>query len=98
MKLSAGFDSRSLRANRSGKWRGRFCMLLCGLLICLGALLLGSGIIMALKHDTPSPAALGPVELGGIAVVVFMLGIAGWRRCRRRPQLNKLGMAPGLLK
>mgnify|MGYP006336809463 FL=1 len=98
MKLSGGFNANRLRPRPPGKWRGRFCLTLCGLLLCIGFLLLLTGFAMALGESTQLLAGLGPLAVISTAVILIILGIAGWRRCRRRRQPDELGMAPGLLK
>lgn len=98
MKLSGGFNANRLRNRAPGKWRWRFCAALCGLLMCLGILLLLTGIAMALGESTQLLAGLGPLPVIAVGVTLCLLGITGWRRCRRRRQPGGLDMAPGLLK
>jgi len=98
MKLSGGFNANLLRQRPPGKWRWRFCAALCVLLICLGAMLLLTGIAMALGESAQLLAGLGPTAVIGLGILLIILGIAGWRLCRRRRQPAGLDMAPGLLK
>ena len=98
MKLSGGFNANHLRSRSPGKWRRRFCVAFCGLLTLIGILLLLTGIAMALGESTQLLAGLGPVAVISTGVILIILGIAGWRRCRRNNQSGGLGMAPGLLK
>jgi CHASE2 domain-containing sensor protein len=98
MKLSGGFNADRLRHRPPGKWRWRFCAAFCGLLICLGVLLLLTGIAIALGESAQLLAGPGPLPVTGIGITLFILGIAGWRKCRRKSQSSGLNMAPGLLK
>jgi membrane protein implicated in regulation of membrane protease activity len=98
MKLSGGFNANHLRSRSPGKWRWRFCAAFCGLLTLIGILLLLTGIAMALGESTQLLAGLGALEVIGAGIVLIVLGIAGWRRCRRRNKPSGLDMAPGLLK
>jgi len=98
MKLSGGFNANRLRSGQPGKWRWRLCAALCGLLICLGGLLLLTGIAMALGESTQLLAGLGSPAVIFAGVTLMILGVVGWRICRRRRQPSGLGMAPGLLK
>lgn len=98
MKLSDGFNANRLRSKPPGKWRWRFCAAVCGLLVGLGALLLLSGIAMALGESSQLLAGSGPLTVIFGSCMLILLGVAGWRWCRRRRQPEGLGMALDLLK
>ncbi|MDF2643412.1 MAG: hypothetical protein K0R45_2686 [Pseudomonas sp.] len=103
MKISDGFDARRLRPKGRRNWGMRIVMLLAALLAMGGVLLMLAGISGLIGH----PKALGDLDAspGGAAViaaiglVVLYLGIALWRRCRRRRrQAHGLSMSAHLMK
>jgi membrane protein implicated in regulation of membrane protease activity len=103
MKISDGFDARRLRPKGRRNWGMRIVTLLAALLAMGGVLLMLAGISGLIGH----PKALGDLDAspGGAAViaaiglVVLYLGIALWRRCRRRRrQAHGLSMSAHLMK
>jgi hypothetical protein len=103
MKISDGFDARRLRPKGRSNWGMRIVSLLAALLALLGAGLLVAGVTGLIGH----PQAIGDLDAtpGGAAVVaaigllVLYLGIALWRRCRRRQrQGGGLSMSAHLMK
>jgi hypothetical protein len=102
MKSSDSY-ARSLRPRKPGRWLWRFAALL-ALLIGIVGLLMGlTGAATLLGHplalgeftDTPSEAG---VLLGG-GLILLLLAILLWRKCRRSLQASSdLSIAPHLLK
>ncbi|ALH99926.1 hypothetical protein C1Y08_19075 [Pseudomonas sp. FW306-02-F02-AA] len=103
MKKSDGFDARRLRPKGPRNWRYRFGAAFSALLATLGVLLALAGAASLLGH----PPALGELNTSraGAAVVLALgllllyVGVALWRRCRRRMrQPRELNLAPHLMK
>jgi protein-S-isoprenylcysteine O-methyltransferase Ste14 len=103
MKISDGFDARRLRPKGRRNWGMRIVIALAALLAVFGVLLMMAGISGLIGH----PQAIGDLDAspGGAAVVsligllVLYLGIALWRRCRRRRrQAHGLSMSAHLMK
>lgn len=103
MKLSDGFDARRLRPRGPASWRWRFAAALSALFAMLGILLAMAGAATLLGH----PPALGGLnDTPGSATVILVfgvfllwLGVAAWRRCRRRLRRpSDLALAPHLMK
>ncbi|MFF7708207.1 hypothetical protein [Pseudomonas sp. NPDC007930] len=104
MKLSDdGFDARRLRPKGSKHWGMRFGAALAAVLATLGVLLSMAGAANLLGHP-PALEGLDTTTTGGaillaVGLVVLYLGVALWRRCRRRMRRSaELAMAPGLMK
>ena len=103
MKMSDGFDARRLRPKGRRNWGMRIMGALAALLAVLGVLLMMAGVSGLIGH----PKALGDLDAspGGAAAIgiaglfVLYLGIALWRRCRRRRrQAHGLSMSAHLMK
>lgn len=103
MKISDGFDARRLRPKGQRNWGRRIISALAVLLAVSGVLILLAGVFGLIGH----PQAIGDLGTspGGAAVVgviglfVLYLGIALWRRCRRRSrQAHGLSMSAHLMK
>ncbi|RRV07320.1 hypothetical protein EGJ27_11575 [Pseudomonas sp. v388] len=103
MKISDGFDARRLRPKGPRNWGTRIVSALAALLALLGLALMAAGATGLAGH----PQAFGDLDAspGGAAVVagsglvVLLLGIALWRRCRRRRrQGHGLSMSAHLMK
>ncbi|MBD1550719.1 hypothetical protein [Pseudomonas typographi] len=104
MKLSDdGFDARRLRPKGPKQWRMRLGAAFAALLVTLGVLLGLAGAANLLGRP-PALEGLDTSTTGGaillaIGLVLLYLGIALWRRCRRRMRRGPdLAMAPGLMK
>jgi len=103
MKISDGFDARRLRPKEHRNWRARLALTLAVLLTLAGVVILLTGASSLIGH----PAALGDLNANPTAAVLVLvagllvswLGIALWRRNRRRlRQPSGLNMAPHLMK
>ncbi|UFH48363.1 hypothetical protein [Pseudomonas sp. KNUC1026] len=105
MKLSDdGFDARRLRPRGPRHWRTRIGAAFAALLATLGILLSLAGAANLLGNP-PALQSLDTTTGGGITMLVIglvllYLGIALWRRSRRRLRRSRsdLEMAPGLMK
>lgn len=103
MKISDGFDARRLRPRGSRNWGMRIVTLFAALLSISGVLLTLAGVSGLIGHpktlgdlDTSPGGAVAIVVIG---LVVLFLGIALWRRCRRRRhQAKGLSMSAHLMK
>ncbi len=102
MKLTDSY-ARTLRPRKPGRWLWRFAALLAllfgvaGLLMGLtsAATLLGHPLVMGEFNDTTSEAGV----LLGAGLVLLLMAILLWRKCRRSLQAgNDLSLAPHLLK
>ncbi|GIZ13303.1 hypothetical protein [Pseudomonas sp. NCCP-436] len=102
MKLSDDFDARRLRPRQPGNWRLRLGVVLGALLTALGILLLMAGVATLAGRAprlTPLNSNAEAIAVFGLSLVLLWLGIAVWRRCRRRLRRpSDLSMAPHLLK
>jgi putative copper export protein len=103
MKLSDGFDARRLRPRGPSNWRMRLGALFSALVALLGLLLTLAGAASLLGHSpalgdlNASPAGAALLLVFGL--VVLYLGVALWRRCRRRMRRSQeLNLAPHLMK
>ncbi|MGY2290002.1 hypothetical protein ACW9H6_09290 [Pseudomonas sp. SDO528_S397] len=103
MKLSDGFDARRLRPKGPRNWRLRLGAGFAALLAIAGLLLAGAGAAGLLGHSpalgelNASPG--GAAVLIGLGLLVLWLGVALWRRCRRRlRQPTSLNIASHLMK
>ncbi|WP_249676685.1 hypothetical protein [Pseudomonas abieticivorans] len=103
MKLSDGFDARRLRQRGPSNWRTRLGALFSAIMATVGVLLTLAGAASLLGH----PPALGDLNAspaGAAMLLVFglvllYLGVALWRRCRRRMRRSQeLNLAPHLMK
>ncbi|WLG94489.1 hypothetical protein J3P84_19655 [Pseudomonas sp. Z1-29] len=103
MKLSDGFDARRLRPKGPSNWRFRIGAGIAALLATLGVLLAMAGAASLLGRP-PALGELNATPLGSaiilaIGLLVLLLGIWLWRRCRRRARQSlELAMAPHLMK
>ena len=103
MKISDGFDARRLRPKGPRNWRYRFGAAFAALLATLGVLSAMAGAASLLGHP-PALRDLNASPLGSAIILVvglllLYLGVAFWRRCRRRMrQPRELNMAPHLMK
>lgn len=102
MKLTDSY-ARTLRPRKPSRWLWRFAALLAllfgvaGLLMGLtsAANLLGHPLVMGEFNDTTSEAGV----LLGAGLVLLLMAILLWRKCRRSLQAgNDLSLAPHLLK
>ena len=103
MKLSDGFDARRLRPKGQSNWRFRIGAAFAALLATCGVLLAMAGAASLLGRP-PALGELNASPLGSaiilvLGLVLLYLGVAFWRRCRRRMrQPRELNMAPHLMK
>lgn len=103
MKISDGFDARRLRPKGPRNWRTRigtaiaFVLLVSGMLLALAG---ASSLIMhpqALAELNANPA--GATVVAVVGLMVLLLGLWLWRRCRRGPgRSNGLSMSAHLMK
>lgn len=102
MKLSDDFDARRLRPRQPGNWRLRLGAAFGALLATLGILLLLAGIASLagrVPRLTSLTSSTETMAVFGLSLILLWLGIAVWRRCRRRLlRPSDLSMAPYLLK
>ena len=104
MKLSNGFDARRLRPREPGTWRLRAAAALAALFATFGILLAMAGTATLLGR----PPALGSLNDSGadasvlliLGFILFLGGVTGWRKCRRRMRRRRadLAMSPNLMK
>ncbi|WP_407315712.1 hypothetical protein [Pseudomonas sp. nanlin1] len=103
MKLSDGFDARRLRSKEPSNWRLRLGAAVSIVLATLGVLLVMAGVA-SLLGQAPGLGELNTTTTGAAVVavsglVLLYIGVALWRRCRRRARRNReLNMAPHLMK
>ncbi|SEN04618.1 hypothetical protein SAMN04487857_10936 [Pseudomonas sp. ok272] len=103
MKISDGFDARRLRPKVPGNWRYRIGATISALLATFGVLLAMAGAASLLGH-TPALGELNASPMGAAVIVaigllLLYIGVALWRRCRRRMrQPRELSMAAHLMK
>ena len=103
MKLSDGFDARRLRSKGPSNWRFRFGVLIAALLAAVGVMLCLAGIATLVGHPPQMTgidfSMTGAAIVAVVGLVLLYLGVALWRRCRRRLRSGgSLDMAPHLLK
>lgn len=103
MKISDGFDARRLRPKGRRNWGARLVTAFAALLAVFGVLLMMAGVTGLIGHPqtlgdlNASPGAAAVILV--IGVFVLYLGIALWRRCRRRRrQAHGLSMSAHLMK
>jgi len=103
MKLSDGFDARRLRSRGPRNWGSLLGQAFAAVMAALGVMLTLAGAASLFGHP-PALGDLNASKTGAALLVVFgllilYLGVALWRRCRRRRQRNRaLNLAPHLMK
>lgn len=104
MKISdGGFNARRLRPRGQGSWRIRWVAGLAMLLATLGVLMVMAGVASLLGHAPAlgelTGTSLGAAIISVVGLLILYLGVALWRRCRRRlRQGRSLNMSPHLMK
>lgn len=103
MKSSDGFNARRLRPRGQSNWGLRIGAAIAAVLATLGILLSLAGLATLAGHPPQATgmdlSASGAAILAVCGLLVLYLGVALWRRCRRRMRRSgALDMAPHLMK
>jgi hypothetical protein len=103
MKSSEGFNARRLRPRGQRRWGLSLGATLGAGLAGIGVLLTMAGIASVLGHPPQAVgvdlSVTGAAILAACGLLALYLGVAVWRRCRRRMRRSgALDMSPHLMK